>query len=175
MAPIPFLSSVPAENTKTLPAASPGAGQQPSSLWLAAFSTFSVTVTCYVWDSHSESRPDSRAASGADFLAPFLAGAFLPNQKFHVVLLLPKIFLTSFLSLFWGKKEKKRKGREGKGMERERKRNRGREGGRKEGKKGGREGGKEREKKKPLSFIAQGKHCHLPGRSLSTSSRAGMK
>lgn len=95
-----------------------------------------MTVKCYIWDSHSESRPDSRAASGADFLAPFLARAFLPNQKFHVVPLLPKIFLTSFLSLLWGKKEKKRKGREGKGKERERKRDRGREGGREE-RKGG--------------------------------------
>ena len=63
-----------------------------------------------------------------------------------MVLLLPKIFLTSFLSLLWGKKEKKRKGKEGKGREgkgegkKEKQRERGREEGRKERREGGRKG-----------------------------------
>lgn len=159
--PIPFLSSVPTENTKTFPAASPpGAGAAAVFPAVSCFSTVSAAGTCYTCDSRSEGHPPGRAAPGAAFLH---TEAFLPNQRVQAFSSgVPRIFLTSFPSLLQGKERKRETEREGKkGRKRERKKQR----------------RKKERKEKSLSFIAQGKLCCLPGRSLryQFSSRTGMK
>ena len=136
--PIPFLSSVPTENTKTLPVASPpGSGTAAVFPAVNCFSTISAAVTCYTCDSRREGHPDGRAAPRAAFLH---AEAFLPNQRLHAFSSgVPRIFLTSFPSLPQGKERKRERKKERKG-EREKERN-------KEGRK------EEKKRKRSLSFV----------------------
>lgn len=133
-------------------------GQQRSSLWSTAFQQFlqpsrvtPVILTVKVIPT-AEQLP-GRLSSMLRLSSQ--AGNFM---LFHLVC--PESSSLAFLLCPRGGKERERKGK--KGRKRERK---------KEGRK------KEKKRKRSLSFIAQGKYCCLPGRSLrhQFNSRTGMK